>query len=113
MAGWVENRALLSLLTVKLSVCPDSSAGPREIAVAQFNTVCAPASSFTIWFAPLENEGGSFTEVTVIVKLCDAEVSTPPFNVPLLSFRLTVMVAAPFAFAAGVYVSVLLELIAG
>src|SRR5437870_2600185 len=102
MAGWVENRALLSLLTVKLTVCPDSSAGPREIAVAQFTTVCAAASSFTVWLTPFVNDGASFTAFTVITKLCDGEVSTPPFAVPPLSFKLMVIVADPLAFDGGV-----------
>ena len=32
--GWAENRALLPLLTWKVSVCPDSLAGPLDIEVA-------------------------------------------------------------------------------
>ena len=35
-----------------------------------------------------------------------ALVSTPPFAVPPLSLSVTVIVAVPFALAAGVYVSV-------
>ena len=53
-AGPAENSAALVLLvTVKVSVWPDSSAGPALIAVAQPGTVCAPASSSTVWSAPL------------------------------------------------------------
>ena len=42
------------------------------------------------------------TLVTVMVKVWDAEVSTPPLAVPPLSFRVTVMVAEPLALSAGV-----------
>src|SRR5436305_14847647 len=48
-----------------------------------------------------------------MVKVCDAEVSAPPFAVPPLSLRLIVMVADPFASAAGVKVNVPVALIAG
>src|SRR5262249_25895071 len=51
-------------------------------------------------------EGASLTGVTVIVKLCGALVSTPPFAVPPSSWRSTVMVALPKALAAGVKESV-------
>ena len=54
---------------MKLTVWPDSSDGPGLIAVAQPDTVCAPASSSTVWLAPLVNVGGSLTAVTVIVKV--------------------------------------------
>jgi hypothetical protein len=42
------------------------------------------------------------TGVVVIVKVCDGEVSTPPFAVPPLSLRFIVIVAVPPVFAAGV-----------
>ena len=57
--------------------------------------------------------GASFTAVTSMMKLCVAEVSTPPLAVPPLSWMLIVIVAVPFAFAAGVYVSVPVALTAG
>jgi hypothetical protein len=50
----------------------------------------------------LVNDGASLTGVTVIVKVWEAEVSTPPFATPPLSFKEIVIVAEPFAFAAGV-----------
>ncbi len=53
------------------------------------------------------------TALTVIVNVSEVDVSTPPFAVPPSSFKLKVMVADPFALAAGVKVSVPLELIAG
>ena len=67
----------------------------------------------TVRSAPLVNDGASFTGVTVIMKVWAAEVSTPPFAVPPLSLITMVMLADPFAFAAGVYVSVPVELTAG
>ena len=78
------------------------SVGPAETAVAQGLTVCAPAFSSTVWSAPLVNDGASLTAVTVMVNVCGAEVSLPPFAVPPLSFATSVIVAVPFAFAAGV-----------
>ena len=61
MAGWLENRALLSLVTSKFSVWV--SLGPAEIAVAHA-TLCAPESSFTVWLAPAVKLGSSLTEAT-------------------------------------------------
>ena len=46
--------------------------------------------------------GASLTAVTLMTKVCGAEVSTPPFAVPPLSCRVNVIVAVPLAFAAGV-----------
>src|SRR5437016_5189722 len=80
---------------------------------AQLATVCAPALLFTVWSAPLVNDGGSFTELTVIVKVCGAEVSTPPFAVPPLSLSKIVIVAEPFAFVAGMKLNAPFELTVG
>ncbi|MPM87169.1 hypothetical protein SDC9_134263 [bioreactor metagenome] len=102
MLGCVENNALLLLVTVKLKTCPASSAGPFDRSVAQFATVCAPASSFTVTFAPAVKLGTSFTAVTVIVKVTVSAVLSPPLSVPPLSLNTTVTVALPLAFAAGV-----------
>ena len=91
------------LVMLKLTVWPDSLAGPREIAVAQGLTVCDPASSSTLWFGPTVKEGGSFTGFMVIVKLCGSEVSSSPgFAVPPSSWSTSVMVALPKALGAGV-----------
>ena len=46
------------------------------------------------------------TGVTPIASVCGGLVSEPPFAVPPLSTALTVTIAVPFAFAAGVKVSV-------
>ena len=72
--------------------------------VAHAATVCAPASSNTVWSAPLVKLGTSFTAVTLITNVCAALVSTPPLAVPPLSCKRTVIVALPLAFAAGVKV---------
>ena len=99
---------------MKSTVWPDSSAGPALIAVAQPVTRLRarrprpPSGS-----APLVNDGASLTAVTVIVKVCVALVSTPPLAVPPLSWIVTVTVAVPTAFAAGVKVSVPVGLTAG
>ena len=46
--------------------------------------------------------GASLTAVTVIVKVCGADVSTPPLAVPPLSESVSVIVAVPLALGAGV-----------
>ena len=89
-------------VTTKVSVWPLSLAGPALMPVAQPATVCAPASSSTVWSAPFVKLGASLTAVTVIVKVCAALVSTPPLAVPPLSCSVTVTVAVPLALAAGV-----------
>ena len=48
MAGWALKRALVVFVTVKLTVCADSSAGPAEMLAAKPLWVCAPASSATV-----------------------------------------------------------------
>jgi hypothetical protein len=71
------------------------------------------ASSATVWLPPLVKLGTSLTAVTVIVNVWSAPWLSPPFEVPPLSARLTVTVAEPLAFAAGVYVRVPFAAIAG
>ncbi len=44
--------------------------------------------------------GASLTGVTVIVNICGADVSTPPFAVPPLSCATSVIVAVPKALGA-------------
>ena len=86
---------------MKFTAC-DASFGPAEIAVAHVVTVRGPASSFSVWSAPLVKPGASLTGVTVIVNVCGALVSTPPLAVPPLSWMLTVTVATPNASGAAV-----------
>ena len=50
-------------MTMKSTVWVASFEGPAEMFVAQPFTVCAPASSFTVWLAPLVKLGTSFTSV--------------------------------------------------
>ena len=57
--------------------------------------------------------GASLTAVIMIVKVWVAEVSTPPFVIPPLSWTSRVMVARPLASAAGVNVRVPFEATAG
>ncbi|MPN60846.1 hypothetical protein SDC9_208579 [bioreactor metagenome] len=57
--------------------------------------------------------GASLTVLTVMVKVCVADVSTPPLATPPLSFNVTLTVATPLALAAGVYVNLPVLLIAG
>jgi hypothetical protein len=96
----------LSFVAVNVTVCADSSAGPALMAVAQPATVCAPESSRALWSAPFVKLGASLTGVTVMVKDCEALVSTPPPAVPPLSCAATLIVALPLALGAAVYVSV-------
>ena len=104
MAGRTANRAALVLpVRVKVRTWPASSVGPALIPVAHPMTVVSPLSSTTaIGSVPLMKLGASFTAVMVIVKVCGADVSSPPPAVPPLSCSSTVIVAVPFAFGAAV-----------
>src|SRR5438270_233359 len=102
MAGWVENRALLSLLTRKSRTWGLWWAGAAEMAVAQPGTLWAPESSSTVSSAPLVKEGTSLTAVTVISKVWMAEVSTPPLRSEERWVGSDVTVAGPFWSAGGV-----------
>ena len=77
---------------------PLSFAGPALIAVRPAGTALRAGVLETVWSAPLVKLGASFTAVTVIVNVCGALVSTPPFAVPPLSCSVTVIVAVPIAF---------------
>src|SRR5215210_3979276 len=80
-----------------------SLAGPVLRLVAKLGTVCAPASSFTVGaLAGRVKLGGSLTAETVIVKDCAALVLTFGGVPLLLSVSVTLKVAVPLAFAAGV-----------
>src|SRR5437879_10103292 len=80
-AGLAEKSDGLFVVTVKVTVCPDSSGGPAEMPVAQFGTLCGPASSFEVWSAPLVNDGASWTAVTTMVKWCGGEGAFPWWGV--------------------------------
>ena len=91
--GCAAKRALLSFETWKVTLWPDSF-GPAEIALAH-PAEYAPESSLTATLPPPVNDGASLTGVTVMVNVCGAEVSWPPFAVPPLSRSVTVTVALP------------------
>src|SRR5438874_2470455 len=78
--GCALKSALLSFEAWKVAVC-DASFGPAEMAVAQAAEY-APESSLTVTLPPDVNDGASLTAVTVMVKVCTAEVSAPPLAVP-------------------------------
>ena len=71
-------------------------AGPRSCRRPPW-TVCAPASSSTVWSAPFGEARRVVDRRHVIVNVCDALTSTPPFAVPPLSLASSVIVAAPLA----------------
>src|SRR6201991_3513768 len=68
MSGCTVNNALLSLLTLNVSVCVTS--GSLSLIPVANAALYAPLSSFTVTFAPVLNEGSSLTEFTVIVNVC-------------------------------------------
>jgi hypothetical protein len=98
----LKSAAFVLFVTANVSVCPASSAGPGLTAVAHGPTVCGPESSATVWLAPTVKPGASFTPVIVTVKVCGADVSTPPLAMPPLSCSVSVIVAVPTALTAGV-----------
>jgi len=103
MVGPALNRVGLVLpVMLKVSVWPASSGGPALMAVAQGLTVCAPASSFTVWLAPAVKLGASLTLLTVTVMVWVALVLTPPLLVSPLSCKRKVSTALPLVLAAGV-----------
>ncbi len=112
-AGPAAKRAAFVLpVTENDTVCA-LSPGPALMPVAQPATDAAPESSSTAWSAPFVNDGASLTAVTAIVNVCSPEVSAPPLAVPPSSVARMVIVADPFALAAGVKVSVPFDATAG
>src|SRR6185503_8298839 len=105
IAGCTLNNVELLLLTTNETVC-DPSPGPALIAVAHA-LLYAPESSAAVTSAPALKLGASLTAVTLIVNVAGA-VLAPPSSVAVY-----VTIALPFAFAAGVNVSVPLPEIAG
>src|SRR5207248_2801445 len=91
MVGCTANSSGLSADTVKVRVWPASSAGPRDMVVAQPVTLCAPASDATVTFGPPVNDGASLTGATVTAR--GVSTDSPP-----LSVARTVSVAVPLAF---------------
>src|SRR5437764_2055825 len=67
MAGCTANWAGLAAVTINVTVWPASLAGPGEMLVTKFGTVCGPAFSSTVGFGPRLKVGGWFTCRTVMV----------------------------------------------
>jgi hypothetical protein len=64
-----------------IGVCPDSFAGP--VVIPERLTDCSPElCGIGAGSAMAFRVGGSFTAVTVMLKVWTAEVSTPPFSTP-------------------------------
>src|SRR5438132_1662649 len=106
-AGPAENRPGLEFESITtLSTCELSFEGPALIDVRKPGTLCAPLSSSTAWSGPFVNDGATLIGCTSLTNVCAADVSMPPFAVPPLSDSVSVIVAAPIVFVAGVYVSV-------
>ncbi len=99
LAGWVTEVMLMGPPSMSVSLASTSIA----VALASSSTV---AGSFTA-------TGGESTDVTVMVRLWGALVSTPPSAVPPLSDRVRLRVAEPLALLAGVKVRVPLVASAG
>ncbi len=93
-AGCTAKSALLSLETLKVTVWPDSLAGPALIEVAQA-ALCGPESSFTVTLPPEAKLGASLTALIVIVTVAAAEVLAP-------SLAVYVKLSVPLKFNAGV-----------
>ena len=95
--GCTVNSALLSLLTRNVSVWLAWPAGPGEMLVAQFATVCKPAYTVEAKFGPWVKVGGWLIGKTVMTNVTGEEVVSPPFAVLPLLDRVTVTVALPCA----------------
>ena len=87
---------------MKSTAWPASLAGPALIAVAQPLDAWAPASSLTVWLAPLVKLGTSLTGLTVIVIDAVSLLRLP-------SLARYVKLSEPLKFAVGVYVTVALS----
>ena len=89
----LNSAAFVFAVMLNVIVCVPSS--PSPMPVRKPATVCAAASSSTVCGPPTVNTGGSLTLLTVIVKVCGAEVSIPPLAVPPLSASTDCTVAVP------------------
>src|SRR5665213_1716078 len=66
MAGCTENRALLLLLTMNVTVCDASSGGPGLMFVRKLLNELDSLFSSTVTFVPSVNDGGWFTGMIVM-----------------------------------------------
>ncbi|WP_333042590.1 MULTISPECIES: hypothetical protein [unclassified Microcoleus] len=88
MFGRVVNKVLPEVMLTRksLTAWPASSAGPNLKVLAQLATVWAVfVEVVRVWLPTLLKLGASLTELTVMVKFCNVEVSTPLLAVPPLS----------------------------
>ena len=92
--------ALLSFVTVKLSVCAFSFVAPASMLVGHALTVCAPVSSFTVSSAPGVKLGSSFT--AIILK---ATLALLLSSVPSLDTKAIVPTLVPLRSVVGVNVA--------
>ena len=94
---------------VKVCVAPASGSVAESVPTVAF----AALFSARLLADSAMSVGASFTDVTVMVKVLDALVSTLPSAMPPLSWTAIVTVAEPFALLAGVKVRVPLAATAG
>jgi hypothetical protein len=105
-----EPLAVSAAMTAIPSTAPASTSvirSPPALAMMSETSVPALAASSSAIevndiLPALSSTGASLTAVTLIVKVWAALVSMPPLAVPPLSCSRTVIVAEPFALAAGV-----------
>src|SRR5687767_1954078 len=108
--GCALKSALLSLEVKNVSVWP-LSFGPALMPVAHAAEY-APESSLTVTLPPLVKDGSSFTALTVMTNVTGSEVLSFGETFEPLSDSVTVTVALPKAFVAGVKVRLPLGLMA-
>src|SRR4028119_2013038 len=105
MSGRLVNKVLPEVMLTRksLTAWPAWAAGRKGKALARLGTVWRVFVEVArVWLPELLKLGWSLTELTVMVNVWGVEVSTPPFNVPPLSWTATSKVDVPFASAAGV-----------
>src|SRR5262249_35360895 len=82
MAGCTEKNSGWLVVTMNVSVWLASLVGPAPTPVAQFGTVWAPLSSFTVWSGPRVKVGTSLTDRTgrVATALVALKAVLPPLT---------------------------------
>src|SRR5437879_1556427 len=97
MVGATLNSAgLVSPVNTKLTDWLDSLAGPAWMLVAHWTFwVGGDALSRTVCGPPCVKVGAWLTGVMLMTRLAALQISWPPFAVPPLSCKVTVMLALP------------------
>src|SRR5205814_3533886 len=93
--GWCVKCGFLLLVWAKVSACPFSFAGPALMLVAQFPIVRAPASSSTVWSAPLVKLGEIGRASCREREESSALVAAPQKDGPKVSWSCTITVKGP------------------